>query len=744
MTRKITEKLKLFLFGTILIFLSFLVSGSQPLPNWEKELRKTHPRLLLNSDDLPKIREMALTKNLEHYQQLRNFAYKKIELEKLELFTERFTIENNGKIKLAKGFNQGPEVVRNTGMKEASAAAMVFLISQDEKDKQRALELLELSNKYMEYCLKVDLPVDYHTEFLMDYMCSYDWMYNHLSREQQIRIGKNIAEYVQGMQPDGRLKVFKSTGDIESGFYGSYSMLLPAGIVLYGNGIDDQLAEEFLNKGYDLYLGSMEFRDEIAGDKGLLIASTPTYSFGAYPLATFLFFHMNKAALNKDLTLQYTHMVNFINWFLWSTIPDGQGLFYHYGIGDVRHNNNRFDQSAIYGHFSQIVNFYAKTRPDVAKKAQSLIDTLPEDMKKFNDWHPFMSMLMTNKLDAPNNITVAQLTANETAEFFPIFGLVFMRSGYTSNDTFAVFRSGSKRINHQHFDENHFVIYRRGFLALDSGNRGMAQHHNYYYPQTVAHNAILIDHPTEPMPNHWYGWPPSMNNQMVIKDMISDGGQYDRRSGEMQIFETSPDFTWVSGDATKTYIAEKAKLVEREFVYLPPHVFVVYDKVVSTKSQYTKRFILHTQNEPFEYKSNWLAANSGEGGQLRWSRILPEQGKTQIIGGPGKQFFTKGRNFPLEQGEAAFDSPNYYGQWRYEFTAPSNKTNTEFLYVLHAALPEDKEIEVTKIVDANSDGVIVKINENTSYKLIFNKDKSGGYIEKTEENKVILTKEIKE
>ena len=34
----------------------------------------------------------------------------------------------------------------------------------------------------------------------------------------------------------------------------------------------------------------MQFRDEVAQDGGLLVAATPTYSFGAYPLATHLFF----------------------------------------------------------------------------------------------------------------------------------------------------------------------------------------------------------------------------------------------------------------------------------------------------------------------------------------------------------------------------------------------------------------------------------------------------------------------
>ena len=52
---------------------------------------------------------------------------------------------------------------------------------------------------------------------------------------------------------------------------------------------------------------------------------------------------------------------------------------------------------------------------------------------------------------------------------------------------------------HQHMDQGHFEIWRRGPLALDSGvyaNWG-TEHREAYYIRTVAHNSLQIRQPGE-------------------------------------------------------------------------------------------------------------------------------------------------------------------------------------------------------------------------------------------------------
>ena len=714
------------------------------LPDWAVELRKEHPRLLLNSDQLPEIRDYAATGGKGEFERLQKYLDKPFNMDELELYPGRISFNAKGKAVLAPGVNTGDNAVRNPGMKEAAAAAMIYLITEDNADLARALDYLRHANRFLRYCLDVDMAVDYHTDNIINFMCAYDWLYNHLSDEERVSIGKNIAEYVKEMQPDGRLKVFKTTGDIDTGFYGTYSLKFPAGIVLYGSGVDEELTLKFLNEGYKIATEAMQFRDEVAQDGGLLVAATPTYSFGAYPLATHLFFLANRSALNRDISMDYRHLQNFVNWFLWSTIPDGAGGFYHYGAGDVVHRTNRFALDMIYGHFAQIVNFYRDTLPDAAIRAEALLAELPDNLRKFHQWHPFMPLLLT-KFDPElkPSTTIAELTASDTAFHFPRFGLTFMRSGYTPDSTFALFRAGAESDQHQHYDENSFIIYRKGFLAMDTGNRDMAQHHTHYYAQTVAHNSMLIDYPGEPMPPYWKTWPESQSAKYEDEQIrYNDGGQFHRRSGKCLHFETSPEFTWVTGDATECYIPQKCRLAQREFVFIPPELFVVYDRVESTKPELRKRWLIHTQNEPTAEDGGWFSARNG-GGELRWLTVLPHDAPKELIGGPGRQFYTAGRNFPLPDGDNAFAKPNFLGAWRQE-VSDAGELRSEFLHVLQATDPQTAFPQVKELNIAEQSGVELTLDNGVVYRLLFNRTGIGGRIIKEENGVEKLNKEIKE
>ncbi|MGE4565019.1 MAG: heparinase II/III family protein [Victivallaceae bacterium] len=707
-----------------IMLLPLVLAAAGPLPDWDRELRPDHPRLLINRDELPAIRRAAAGANHAEYAKLRAFVEKFGPTGELRFRNDRFKLKADGKAKLAPGVNQGPEIVENPGMKEAAAAAMLYLISGEAADRDRALALLDHAECYLRFCLEADVPADYHTEHFLNFMCACDWLYNDLDPERRRAIGGRIAEYVREMQPEGRMKVFKATGAPNTGFYGTLGLLFPAGIVLAGTGVDDALARKFLDSGYALATEAMTYRDRIAGEQGLLVAGTATYSFGAYPLATFLYFYENRAALNRDATLAHPHMKNFLNWFLWATIPDGKGRFYHYGYGDVDHRDNRFDHSHLYGHFAQIADFYRQSAPEATDRALALIATLPEELRCFNDWYPFMPLLLTG-FDSGKRpaADIAELAGRDTGCYFPVFGLAFMRSAYRPDATFAMFRSGSTVDLHQHYDENSFVIYRNGFLALDTGNRGMASHHVYYYPQSVAHNTILIDQPGEKMPPHWYHWPWGERAKFLLNPPPgNDGGQCNRTSGICREFKTSGEYTFVRGDATGNYLADKCKLAVRDFIFLPPYDFVIFDRVESVRPEAAKRFVLHPAGRPEALDDGWFKAANGTGGELRWITLLPRDPKREVIGGPDHEFFTAGRNFPLASREKAFASPNFYGAWRQEVTARENEAKTCFLHILQAAAPGEPRTEVELVEAADKFTVKLKSAGGRRSEVVFERD----------------------
>ncbi len=711
------------------------------MPDWDVHLRRDRPRLLLNRDMLEAVRRRAATVGAADLEKLKVRALNPVDTGELKLKPGLYSFRENGKIKLASGVNTASNIIENMGIKEASSAALVYLITGDKMFGDRAVEMLRQADKVLEFCLRVDAPVDYHTELMMNLMCAFDWMYDDLPDALRDSLARHLAEYVLEMQPDGRLKVFKSAGDPTTGFYGTIGMLFPAGIVLTGTAADQGTVRSFLDIGYAAAVEAMEFRDRIAGDTGLLVAGTPTYSFGAYPLASFLFFMENRAALDLDLRTAHPHLANFVNWFLWSTIPDGNGGFFHYGAGDVRHNDNRFDQTMLYGHFAQIVNLYSTLNPAAADRARALIAALPPKLAKFNDWHPFMPLLMTDfDPTVKPDTDLEHLTKDDTAAYFPTFGLAFMRSGYTPQSTFALFRSGSKSINHQHYDENSFVIYRNGFLALDTGNRMMALHHVTYYPQTVAHNAVLIDMPDEPMPPHWEHW--TAEERPLVADgrtYYCDGGQNSRTDGVCRIFNTCADYTWVSGDATRCYAAQKCELAQREFVFIPPSVFVICDRVRATRPEYRRRWLLHTQNEPYKIGDGY-AADNGTGGKLFWQTLLPRSPKLEIIGGDDREFFTNGRNFPLDSGAKAFDNPNFYGRWRYEMTAAPDD-DPLFIHAVQALAADETPAAVSLEPD---NSVTVTMPDGAVFRVVFSPSAPGGTIEKHSDGKLVFQNRITE
>ena len=61
--------------------------------------------------------------------------------------------------------------------------------------------------------------------------------------------------------------------------------------------------------------------------------------------------------------------------------------------------------------------------------------------------------------------------------------------------------------------------------------------------------------------------------------------------------------------------------------------------------------------------------------------LLPANAGSTLVGGPGKEFFASGRNWPLEP-DMNF---KYAGNWRLEVTPAAAGTETRFLHVLQAA-----------------------------------------------------------
>ncbi|MFW6437722.1 MAG: heparinase II/III domain-containing protein, partial [Armatimonadota bacterium] len=270
------------------------------------------------------------------------------------------------------------------------------------------------------------------------------------------------------------------------------------------------------------------------------------------------------------------------------------------------------------------------------------------------------------------------------ARHFESMGQTFMRSGTGDDDTYALFACGGITGQHRHYDANHFTIYKRGYLALDTGTRrGNTDNLQNYYAQTIAHNSILIKMPGEAPSRYWNG---------EVYDQA--GGQNKSVGSEVIAFETGPHFSYVAGDATPVYHEDKCEMAVRQFIFLPPNHFVVFDRVVSTDPDFAKTWLLHHANEPVIDGNTWHS-DQGEG-RIFCRTLLPEDARLEPVGGPGREFLVEGVNYSLTGGPAAWvdeagarvetleyeEVPELMGRWRVEVTPGAPRTDDAFLHLI--------------------------------------------------------------
>ena len=302
---------------------------------------------------------------------------------------------------------------------------------------------------------------------------------------------------------------------------------------------------------------------------------------------------------------------------------------------------------------------------------------------------PVLEFLWNDPEVLPRDPALAEPAELSRQRFFPGVGHLVMRSGWKPDSTWIEFDCGAYFSKHQHLSQNHFSIYHRGYLAIDSGadyTDTESPHYLNYYRRTVAHNSILVYDPREKC--FW-----SDN----IVDAANDGGQRMDSArfwntvrsvddwehtrdlwslGSMRIVDYQPGlYHYALGDATNAYSSAKLKCFTRELLYIPSsNVLLVFDRVVSTSPDFRKVWLLHGVNEPVFSGAGQAgshgATNFPDADEFRFNEaegellvhcLLPEKRSVTKRGGPGNEFWTpgnerggewgSGENWPMEPAE---------------------------------------------------------------------------------------------
>ncbi len=645
-------------------------AGEPQLPPWTKQIRPDHPRLFFNADTWPGVKQRALGREATSY------AAVKARIDK--------ELSRNPK----------PEAARDVGPL-AARAAFVYRVTGDRKYLGLATVLLQQSLCLYEKRFAERKAVDWYSTSRIHAALAWDWLYSDLEPTLRADLMARLLRVVWAVI-DAKPRIYRENySGHNTGFYGVHNALWFLGCTALGTGIEPELTARALVWGRDENVKLLAHRRSACGDDGGSASSCLGYAFGAYPWSEQNFLTTWLSSTGEALASAWPHSVMLANYVVWNWIPSAAGPL-QFGAGDTPHTGNRLPASSLYSHMANIRHLAGAANPEAAGLARYVQSILPESNKHHGStWfiHPFLLA----KADAPvPDVSIMRLSHGR---HFEQMGQVFMRSGTGLNDTYCLFSCGGRLSMHRHYDALSFVLYHKGFQALDTGTRHRqfdnGMHLANYYAQSVAHNCVLIHQPDEEPSSYWGG-----------KNVVQHGGQRQTLGSKVEAFETNDSFVYVAGDATACYrpktpgkLPVKADLVTRQFVFLMPGHVVVFDRVRGTDAAYRKDWLLHTAHEPV-IRDGIARSELGEGCMFVRT-LLPRDARIGKVGGPGREFEAGGRNWELNDRGLYEDQLDTIGRWRLEVTPGAPRCEDLFLHVIQVADRALTVMDAVDLVEAN-------------------------------------------
>lgn len=155
----------------------------------------------------------------------------------------------------------------------------------------------------------------------------------------------------------------------------------------------------------------------------------------------------------------------------------------------------------------------------------------------------------------------------ENSKVFPVIGWGALRSGWKEDDHLLAFNSSESAKDHNHFDQNNFILHVSGeWLLTNPGYQDYVEGPRREFTiGTVGHNSMLID----------------------------GAGQIHRGRSRIMDWYTSEDFSFIIGDAKDTYGPELPEW-DRKILHLDQRYYVMVDRAVKANPESKLSFLFHT------------------------------------------------------------------------------------------------------------------------------------------------------
>lgn len=526
-------------------------------------------------------------------------------------------------------------------------------------------------------------------------------------------------------------------------------------LAIYGSGIDDEYVAKRLSDLRDWMVRRKQHLNEWAADRG---GDGNSHGYiGQHEYVGIMgAFQAWKCSTGQDWFEDFIWAKHMAQYYVYHYLP-GRTDTAHVGINCW--GNNSYPAETGANNFCNIAE--AKWKDGLARWwLDNVIAGRRHDYRIYNTmWGRILWMDYSVPAIEPAQLPPTML--------FRTRGYVCMRSDWSPDAVFAHFHCGRfESDSRNNADNNSFIIYHRDYLACDSGTRALNNpeltelsdglHHDRYFSRTIAHNSITVG--TDIIDgNGWRDWcggqisRPKREWLRRWKIPITGETLYEPRAGRIIAYETRPLFDYVVGDASHSYSPDYVKSFTRQFVYVRPNLFFIFDRVVSIRPSYPERWYLHTMAEPkcldgdekrdrsIHSEGHWLiggrtVAVTYKGAKLFCKTLLPERAIVRKIGGKGHQFEINGRNYDMydvwyKRVGQRFLERIGIGWWRIEVEPQVKRTTDTLLHVLEVADAGKPEMWPARLI--RRDGLLgaeLRTTE-TTYTVLFRKSGDvGGHL----------------
>ncbi|MFN2532596.1 MAG: heparinase II/III family protein [Pyrinomonadaceae bacterium] len=535
--------------------------------------------------------------------------------------------------------------------------ALTYLLNGDESFANRAVQRMRDTHP-------PDLVGSRTYPEFIKWSLAFDWLYNYpgFYYELKDRIALELLNAAEKMLDDQSLK------QVELAMYHNYPVRYLTLAIFALTAIEGQPSVEVraapLRKHARAVLDHiLDLTDFITPDGGYH-ESMDYQRITQAPLA--MMAELFRTTSNSDPALRYTVFQHYTDTYLYKVLPDGT---------TARDDDNEFPYLQWE---DNICLGYAINRFKDPYAAWMLRKS---GWPAQNTWRVPITQFLWDDPDVtprnPADTSEAEISRNH---FFRGIGHLIMRDGFDPQSTWIEFNCGPYLAKHDHLDQNHFVIYHKGYLATESGadyTDTESPHYLNYYRRTIAHNSMLVYRPGEKF--FWAEnlWPAANDGGQRMDssrywNTVRSRDDFERTrdlwdTGRMELTDYLPGvYHYARGNATNAYQRSKMDRFIREIAYTPNNnVMIVFDRVRSTVPSFKKVWLLHGVSKPVIVSTS-KGVDVGNGGmayanastftyedgqgRLRVHSLLPRERDVVIRGGPGWEFWTPGDEFGGEWG----------------------------------------------------------------------------------------------